>query len=103
MGLGVWRTYRNTIQKQQRFDLLQKEVLGLETESEKLKKEAAYRQSPAFIEAEARNNLKMVKEGEHLLVVSDLLPEALRREATPEASSAALPIWRQWWKVIFGS
>ena len=103
MGLGIWRTFKNTAQKQQRFDLLQKEVLGLTAESEKLKKEAAYRQSPAFIETEARDNLKMVKEGEHLLVISDLLPEALGREATSEASSAALPVWKQWWKVIFGS
>ncbi len=100
IAFGAWRTVVGTRQKQQRFESLQKEVRSLEAESERLKKEVAYRNGRDFIEAEARDKLKMVKEGEHLLVISDL-PAVLGSEATPDATSS-LPVWQQWRKVLLG-
>lgn len=83
-----------------RVESLRNEVRNLESENESLKKEKDYRQTPDFLEKGARNKLRMVKEGEHLVVLPEVLP-VLGAEASV-SSESALPIWEQWWRVFFG-
>ena len=45
------------------------EVGGLEQEKQELEREKEFRESLEFVEREARDKLRMVKEGEHILVL----------------------------------
>lgn len=83
-----------------RVESLKDEVGRLETANESLQKERSYRETAAFVEKEARDKLKMVKEGEHLVVLPENLP-VLGAEATASSASAR-PVWRQWIELFFG-
>lgn len=83
-----------------RVESLKAEVGELEAERKVLAEEKVYRETAAFVEKEARDKLKMVKEGEHLLVLPEKLP-VLGAAATASGESTP-PVWRQWWQVFFG-
>lgn len=100
LGVGLFRTLKRVQDRQGRMDGLKAEVGSLEAENRQLQKEVVYRQSPEFIEQQARDQLKMVKEGEHLVILPNL-PAVLGLEATP-AAPPNIPVWKQWWNVFFG-
>ncbi len=81
------------------MESLKAEVQGLEVENESLRKEKTYRETADFVEKEARDKLKMVKEGEHLVVLPENLPGIGAEVAS--SSAATLPVWQQWWQVFF--
>ena len=84
-----------------RVEELAAEVAGLEKEKEELEREKAFRQTPEFVEREARDKLRMVREGERILV----LPEG-QNERNPnyklqipndEGTEANWKKWLDYW------
>ncbi len=72
------------------------EVAGLEKEKQELEAEKEFRESLEFVEHEARDKLRMTKEGEHILV----LPEEQNKE-TPNTkhqtpSNEEKTNWKKW-------
>lgn len=100
MGVGLFRTLKRVQDRQGRMEGIKTEVGSLEAENRQLTKEVVYRQSPEFIEQQARDQLKMVKKGERLVILPNL-PTVLGSEATP-AAPPNIPVWKQWWEVFFG-
>ena len=79
------------------------EVAGLEGEKEALEKERAFRQTPEFVEREARDRLRMVKEGERILV----LPREEQNEKNPNikyqiSNNEEDANWKKWVDFWFG-
>lgn len=106
MGVGLFRTLKRVQDSRGRMEGLKTAVGNLEVENQQLQKEVVYRQSPEFIEQQARDQLKMVKDGEHLVILPNLpaqagLPTVLGSEATSAAPPNS-PVWKQWWNVFFG-
>jgi len=72
------------------------EVAGLEEEKKELEQERAFRQTSEFVEREARDKLRMVKEGERILV----LPEEQNKK-TPNTkhqtpNNGVRANWKKW-------
>lgn len=59
-------TTLRVLQRSKRLIVVKKELETLEQKKAQLEKEAQYRQTPEFIEEEARNKLSMVKPGEEV-------------------------------------
>lgn len=96
-AFGSVKKYREGLS---RVVLLEAEVKGLEAENRRLEEEKAQRETDNFLEKEARDKLKMVKEGERLVVLPETLPVlGAETGATPRA---VLPVWRQWLELFFG-
>lgn len=98
---GGWQTVKRYREGLTRVEALKTEVGELEAERKGLEEEKAYRETAAFVEKEARDKLKMVREGEHLVVLPEKLP-VLGAEASASGERVA-PVWRQWWEVFFGN
>jgi len=64
-------------QRGKRLIEVKKELTLLQQEKERLEKEAEYRQSPEFVEKEARNKLNMVKPGEEVYLKPKILGDDL--------------------------
>lgn len=100
MGVGLFRTYKKVQERQARVENLKAAVVNLEKENRQLSGEVAFRQSQDYVEQQARDQLKMIKEGEHLVILPNL-PMVLGSEAT-SAAPPNIPVWKQWWNVFFG-
>lgn len=64
-------------QRGKRLIEAKKELAELQQDKERLEKEAQYRQSPEFVEKEARNKLNMVKPGESVYLKPKILGDDL--------------------------
>lgn len=73
---------------------MRREVLSLKAERERFSAEKAYRQTPEFVEEQARNKLQMVKEGERVVV----LPRSAVGERGGEGQEGTLEKrnWERW-------
>ncbi len=81
---------------------LQTEVASLETDREILLTQAAGSASDALVEAWAREQARMVRSGEHLIV--PLAEPGTAPEPTPQARDVADPPspWEVWRALLFG-
>jgi cell division protein FtsB len=82
-------------------DALRAEVVSLRSENIQLQKQIELARTDAAIEAIAREQLGLIKPGDHPLVL--ISPAAQPAAApTPAPNPAPLPAWRQWWDYFFG-
>ena len=73
------------------------EVAGLEEEKEALEKEQAFRQTPEFVEREARDKLRMVREGERILVLPGGQDEESSKFKVQNSKNEEIrPNWKKW-------
>ena len=97
-GLQALDNYRLN----QQADALRIEVRQLRNENIGLQEALVQARSDTAIEMSAREQLGLVRPGEHAVV---LLPASGRPGADPAASHRAageLPPFQQWWRVFFG-
>jgi cell division protein FtsB len=86
----------------QEADALRAEVIALRGDNISLQKQIELARGDAAIEAIAREQLGLIKPGDHpLVVVSDGLP-AQAVPASPPPPKDSPPPWRQWFNLFFG-
>ena len=91
------RSIVNIYRRGGRVEELAAVVAGLEKEKEELEREKAFRQTEEFVEREARNKLRMVREGEHILVLPESQDgEKARSEEQEAKSGEEKPNWKKW-------
>ena len=86
----------------QEADALRNDVVVLRTENVQLQKQIEDARTDAAIETIAREQLGLIKPGDHPLV---LVSQAAQPPAAPTPAPAPTPptpIWRQWWDYFFG-
>jgi cell division protein FtsL len=86
----------------QEADALRNDVVVLRTENVQLQKQVEDARTDAAIETIAREQLGLIKPGDHPLV---LVSQAAQPPAAPTPAPAPpppSPIWRQWWDYFFG-
>ncbi len=85
---------------------LQREVAIERAERERLLERKAYVQTDAYTEKWAREDGKLAKPGETVIVVIPLpAKEAPRAEPAalpPSDTGPPSPHWQQWWELLFG-
>lgn len=65
---NLMRTTLEIYKSSQRLEELKGDVADARKQNEELKSQLSYRQSPQFVEEEARNKLNMIKPGEQLVI-----------------------------------
>ena len=70
---------------------------SLRSENEQLKQELTYKKSEEFKEAEIRNKLGLVREGEALVIIPK---EENQQPAT--SNQQPVPNWQKWRELFFG-
>jgi cell division protein FtsB len=82
-------------------DGLRAEILGLRSDNIQLQKQIEQARTDTAIETIAREQLGLIKPGDHPLVL--VSPSAQAPPApTPVPSAPPPPAWRQWWDYLFG-
>lgn len=83
---------------------LRTEVLQLRQQNIQLQQQIEQARTDSAIETIAREQLGLIKPGDHPLVfVSDAAqPAAAPASAAPEPAAPPTPVWRQWWDYFFG-
>jgi len=79
-----------------RVEELAAEVVGLETEKEELGREKEFRESLEFVEREARDKLRMVKEGERILVLPGGQDEEISNIKYQISNDEEEANWKKW-------
>ena len=72
------------------------EVSGLEKEKEGLEGERAFRQTQEFVEREARDKLRMVREGERILVLPGGQDEEISNVKDQISNDEEEANWKKW-------
>ena len=83
-------------------DALRTEIVGLRSENIQLQQQIEQARTDTAIETIAREQLGLIKPGDHPLV---LLPQSPQPAPVPTPAPApppAPPAWRQWWDYLFG-
>jgi cell division protein DivIC len=87
----------------QQADALRGEVRALRDENIQLQQAILQARTDASIEAIAREQLGLVKPGDHAVVLVHPSPSSAPEAAPPPPSPPPpLPPWRQWWDYFFG-
>jgi cell division protein FtsL len=86
----------------QETEALRAEVVGLRAENIQLQQQIERARTDTAIETIAREQLGLIKPGDHPIVVtSQLTPPAATATPAPTSSTPS-PAWRQWWDYLFG-
>jgi cell division protein FtsL len=83
-------------------DALRSQVIALRSENIQLQQDIEQSRTDAAIETIAREQMGLVKPGDHPLV---LVPPSGQPAAAPTAVPSPpppAPAWRQWWEYLFG-
>jgi cell division protein FtsB len=86
----------------QEADALRNDVVGLRTENVQLQKQLEDARTDAAIETIAREQLGLIKPGDHALVLVSQSAQPTAAPAPAPAPPPPTPIWRQWWDYFFG-
>jgi cell division protein FtsL len=83
---------------------LRAEVLQLREQNIQLQQQIEAARTDAAIETIAREQLGLIKPGDHplVLVADSSQPAATAAPPAPAPPAAPEPVWRQWWDYFFG-
>jgi cell division protein FtsL len=83
-------------------DALRTEILDLRADNIQLQHQIEQARTDTAIEAIARQQLGLIKPGDHpLVLVSRAAPQPAAAPA-PAPTPPPVPAWRQWWDYLFG-
>ena len=71
--INVTRTTFNILRSSERLEITKEEISQLEKEKESLEHELAYKNTDEYVEEKARNDLNMIRPGEKVFVVPNIL------------------------------
>lgn len=79
---------------------------ALHIQIKRLKAEAEYRESDAYVEQAAREQLGMAREGETVLLPTVVIPASpmprpTARAEPPTSESVTIPNYQRWWRAFF--
>jgi cell division protein FtsB len=108
LGLNFTNLVSTSQPLQQKYTDLQSEIQRLEQEQEALLKERDHVRSDAYVESWARDEGKLVRPGEVLVIP---VPSAVEIQATPESRPEVQVVldpsqpeqWELWWALFFDS
>jgi cell division protein FtsL len=84
-------------------DALRTEIVGLRAENLELQHQIEVARTDTAIETLAREQLGLVRPGDHpVVIVAQATQPARAAGSTPAASPPPRPIWQQWWDYFFG-
>src|SRR5579872_2073552 len=92
----------------QQADALRVEIVNLRSQNIQLQQDIERARTDTAIETIAREQLGLIKPGDHPVVITDTTGSTATPANPPPAASAASaaeqqrPIWRQWWDYFFG-
>ncbi|MDQ6673289.1 MAG: septum formation initiator family protein [Chloroflexota bacterium] len=86
----------------QQTEALRAEVVGLRAENIQLQQDIERARTDAAIETIAREQLGLIKPGDHPVVLISSSPSEPAASLTPApAPTPTPPAWRQWWDYVF--
>ena len=96
LAFVIFKQFSSAYQNNSQLRALEKSILELHEENEAIKKETALSDDPNIIEREARAQLNLKKEGEHVVIIipsgnEDFQDELHENSTEPEGQS----IWRK--------
>lgn len=104
---GLIRIFIKVSEGKKRLETVKDEVAQIIKQKEDLEKEVENRQSPFYLEREARNRLNLVKPGERIVI----LPNRVKPDGTTEgsvssggakeANKPSEPNWVKWKRLLF--
>ncbi|MAF14203.1 MAG: hypothetical protein CMI53_04935 [Parcubacteria group bacterium] len=84
---------------------LEKNIDDISQSNEELKQLIEYFNSNAYIEEKARTDLGLKKEGEQVVVVSDLVEDDILNDSSPDSKPPKVEMTesnlKKWWKYFF--
>src|SRR5437762_14369138 len=83
-------------------DALRTEILSLRTDNIHLQRQIEQARTDTAIETIAREQLGLIKPGDHPLVLVAQTPPPPAAPPPAAAPAPAPPAWRQWWDYLFG-
>ena len=83
-------------------DGLRAEILGLRSDNIQLQKQIEQARTDTAIETIAREQLGLIKPGDHPLVLVSPAAQSPAAAPTPVPTAPPPPAWRQWWDYLFG-
>jgi len=83
-------------------DALRAEIVGLRSENIQLQQQIEKARTDTAIETIAREQLGLIKPGDHPLVLLPQSPPPAPAPTPAPAPPPAPPAWRQWWDYLFG-
>jgi cell division protein FtsB len=86
----------------QEVDGLRAEVIALRSENLTLQQQIEGARGDAAIEALAREQLGLIKPGDHAVIVANDRPPTAKPTPVAPPPPAAPPTWRQWLDLFFG-
>lgn len=94
--VNLTRSLSQLVKSWEKMDQVKKEITMTQKKNEELKAKLEKVQSQEFIEEVARNKLGLAKEGEVVVILPAIEPEA-----TKAAEEKNIPNWQKWWKLFF--
>ena len=86
----------------QEADGLRNDVVALRAENLQLQKQIEDARTDVAIETTAREQLGLIKPGDHPLVLVSQAPVPAAAPTPAPAPPPPSPVWRQWWDYFFG-
>jgi cell division protein FtsL len=83
-------------------DALRAEIVGLRSENIQLQQQIEQARTDTAIETIAREQLGLIKPGDHPVVLIPQSPQPATVPTPAPAPPPAPPAWRQWWDYLFG-
>lgn len=89
-------------QLNQQADGLRSEVVDLRAKNIELQQQIEQARTDSAIESIAREQLGLIKPGDHPVVLVSQGDQAAPQAPAPPPPPAPRPVWRQWWDYLFG-
>jgi len=97
LARSLYNTYQNSNILVQSEEQLQK----LQQQNSDLKKQEADASSPDYVSRVARDKLGLVKPGEVVVILPPQVAGTATTSSEPQQKSDS-PVWKRWWKLLFG-
>lgn len=102
LSIAYGRAYYQNYQVEQEIKRLENETIRLQAKKLETLDVLKYVQSPAYVEEKARTELNLVKNGEHVAIISgSAAPSIIGQENQKMLESKNLSNPRLWWNYFF--